>query len=374
MTTTALEAIDTPAPRMSERMQFGQAPSNWTEAFLLANAFAKSGIIPKAYQGKPEDIIIAMAHGAEVGLLPLNALYSIAVVGNKPALYGDGFMSVIVASPHYEKHSDYYVTATGEVVDALTPADLTNDLTTAVSKFWRKGIPEPFTGTFSIADAKRAGLWTKDGNWKTYPQRMLRWRARGFAGRDGFSPELRGLKLAAEVEDYAAAPLPAEVVPIAPPIRRSEKAIADPPIGIVYDAPPAREQVTEPTPETPPPARQAPPATPPAPRPTPTPPPAPPARQARPTAVIEATAADVVITDTALIQPRGADPFFEVSARVVTPGQAPLAYKFLCKDPEIFGLAQSAEGSDRVFAITWTKGARPDGSPCKVLESIASAE
>ena len=366
--TTSADPIDAPVPTRSERMGFGMSAANWRAGMDIANVLAKSALVPKAYQGRPEDVIVAMQCGAEIGLPPMAALQSIAVVNGKPALYGDGFLGVIMASPHYVKHAEYYVSAEGVELDALTAADLAKDATTAVSKFWRRGIPEPFVGTFSIADAKRAGLWTKEGNWKTYPQRMLIWRARGFAGRNGFAPELRGLKLAAEVEDYGADRIEA---PILAPIRRSEKPPAEvpanmaPPLPPLPNAPPA-----DPTPPArqeppePPPVRQAPPA--------PATPPA--ARQARPTAVPEPTTADVVITDTALIQSRGVDPFYEVCARVATPGEPPIAYKFVCRDKAMYKLAASVEGSDRLYSVTWTKGTRHDGTPCKVLESIAAAE
>jgi hypothetical protein len=398
MTTSADPIVDAPATR-SERIGFGLSVENWRAGFEIANVLAKSALVPKAYQGRPEDVIVAMQCGAEIGLPPMAALQSIAVVNGKPALYGDGFLGVIMASRHYLRHVEYFVTPAGEEVQHLAPADLNHELTTAVSKFWRRGIPDPFVGTFSIADAKRAGLWTKDGNWKTYPQRMLLWRARGFAGRNGFAPELRGLKLAAEVEDYAIDRIEA---PIGVPVRRSEKSEI---IGRLEDGrqvipKPAPAEASEPVitmhtpdgqthrlatapapveapredPAPPPPARQEPPPSTPARQapPAPATPPAP--RQGRPTAVAEPSTADVVITDTAMIQARGVDPFYEVCARVATPGQPPIAYKFVCRDKAMFDLAASVEGSDRLYSVVWSKGTRHDGTPCKVLEQIEAAE
>jgi len=382
MTTSADSIVEAPVTtKQSERMGFGLAAENWRAGFEIANVLAKSALVPKAYQGRPEDVIVAMQCGAEIGLPPMAALQSIAVVNGKPALYGDGFLGVIMASRHYLRHVEYFVTPAGEEVQHLAPADLNHELTTAVSKFWRRGIPDPFVGTFSIADAKRAGLWTKDGNWKTYPQRMLIWRARGFAGRNGFAPELRGLKLAAEVEDYAIDRIEA---PIVAPIRRSEKSeiigrLEDGRQVIPKPAPaeasaPAPVETPRQDPTPPPPARQEPPQ--PAPvrqePPAPATPPAP--RQGRPTAVVEPSTADVVITDTAMIQARGVDPFYEVCARVATPGQPPIAYKFVCRDKAMFDLAASVEGSDRLYSVVWSKGTRHDGTPCKVLEQIEAAE
>ena len=59
---------------------------------------------------------------------------------------------------------------------------------------------------FSVADAKNAGLWGKQGPWKQYPDRMLAMRARGFAARDGAADVLGGLYLSEELQDTPAEP------------------------------------------------------------------------------------------------------------------------------------------------------------------------
>lgn len=46
-----------------------------------------------------------------------------------------------------------------------------------------------------------AGLWGKQGPWKTNPRRMLQMRARAFAGRDAVPDVLKGLAVAEEAID-----------------------------------------------------------------------------------------------------------------------------------------------------------------------------
>src|SRR5262245_31747278 len=289
---------------------------SWSERAAIAKVAAATELVPKSYRGKYEDCLIAMQYGAEINLPPMSALQSIAVIGGKPGLYGDGFLGVVMAAPAYRGHKEYYVTANGEEVSWLSPADLANDQTRAIAAFYRRGIDAPFVAEFSIADAKRARLWNRDGPWKEYPQRMLKFRAREYAARDGFAPELRGIVIRELLEaetDIIEAP------PIVAPVRRSAKIAAEPPIGIVYDAtpePPAPEPMPEPIdlpPEEPPaptPRRQVPDVTPTK--------PAPPIRQIKP----EVTAADsVVVTDTAYIQNRGEEPYYEVRARVSAEGK-----------------------------------------------------
>ena len=65
----------------------------------------------------------------------------------------------------------------------------------------RKGQKET-RETFSVADAKKAGLWNKEGTWQKYPKRLLKFRARGFNLRDGWADIMKGMKSVEEVQDY----------------------------------------------------------------------------------------------------------------------------------------------------------------------------
>jgi len=68
----------------------------------------------------------------------------------------------------------------------------------------RKDDPTEIVSVFSVADAKKAGLWGKAGPWQQYPKRMLQMRARGFALRDAFPDVLRGVISAEEAADIPA--------------------------------------------------------------------------------------------------------------------------------------------------------------------------
>jgi hypothetical protein len=76
------------------------------------------------------------------------------------------------------------------------------DNLTAVCEAKRRGYPAPTVVRFSVADAKKAGLWGKSGPWQSYGSRMLSLRARGFALRNAFADALRGLITAEEAQDY----------------------------------------------------------------------------------------------------------------------------------------------------------------------------
>jgi hypothetical protein len=70
----------------------------------------------------------------------------------------------------------------------------TGDDRVAIVTVKRRGIPTPTVGRFSVSDAKRAGLMGKD-NWKSYTDRMLLARARGFAFMDAFGDLVGGMQV-----------------------------------------------------------------------------------------------------------------------------------------------------------------------------------
>ena len=167
------------------------------DALAFATMVSKTEFAPKDFRGKPDACLLAIQHGSEIGLSPMQSLQSIAVVNGRPTIYGDAALAVCLASVVCE-----YVT---ESVDGE------GDRMVATCSAQRRGYPAPITSTFSVADAKAAGLWGKQGPWSQYPKRMLAMRARGFALRNAFADVLRGLVTAEEAQDYQVTGI--EVVP-----------------------------------------------------------------------------------------------------------------------------------------------------------------
>jgi hypothetical protein len=181
----------------------GFAPQTLTEAMEFSKLLADSTMVPKQYQGKPQDVLVCCQWGQELGLAPMQALQNIAVINGKPSVYGDAAMALVQASPVCEDIEEFFE---GE--------GTANPVAVCVAK--RKG-RKPVTAKFSVEDAKRAGLWGKQGPWSSYPKRMMQMRARGFALRDAFPDVLKGLITAEEAQDYPAEP-PKYITPIHNPL------------------------------------------------------------------------------------------------------------------------------------------------------------
>lgn len=198
----------------------GLALQTFDDAFRFSKMVAASEFAPKDFRGKPESCLLAIQHGSEVGLSPMQSLQSIAVINGRPTIWGDAALALVQASPVCEYVREY---TEGE-----------GDALVAVCEAKRRGYPAPTVVRFSMADAKRAGLAGKIGPWSQYPSRMLTLRARGFALRNAFADALRGLITAEEAQDYHEAPAvvaraqePARATQVAQPPAASVVSVTD---------------------------------------------------------------------------------------------------------------------------------------------------
>lgn len=180
-------------------------PQTIDEAFRVATAVSRAGMAPYGMD-TPEKCLIAIMSGAEVGLPPMQSVQNIAVINNRPCMWGDALIGVVRASGFAEYIKEWIE---GE-----------GDQMVAHCETLRKGEKEPIVETFSVDDAKKAGLWQteakvqrrskgggtyqadNDSPWYKHPKRMLKMRARAFLLRDVYSDVLKGLQVREEVEDY----------------------------------------------------------------------------------------------------------------------------------------------------------------------------
>tara|TARA_Y100000310_G_scaffold291014_2_gene318627 strand:- start:3353 stop:4348 length:996 start_codon:yes stop_codon:yes gene_type:complete len=162
-------------------------PQDAEQAFRMAQMIVQAGMAPKG-MNKPEQIVTSILHGLEVGLKPMQAIQAVAVVNGRPTIWGDAALGLVQGSGLLE---DF-----GEKIEGE------GDQMVATCRAKRKDNPSPVIRTFTVADAKQAGLWGKQGPWSQYPKRMLQMRARSWVLRDGFADILKGLGVHEEVRDF----------------------------------------------------------------------------------------------------------------------------------------------------------------------------
>lgn len=160
-------------------------PTNLAEAMQLSKILAASDFVPPDYVGKPGNVLAALQMGAEVGLAPMQALQNIAVINGRPSVWGDAALAL--CRVHSQWGGIEETQANGVATCRVTRID--------------RGREQVTERTFSMDDAKAAGLAGKKGPWQQYPRRMCQMRARAFALRDTFPDALKGLQLGEEMRD-----------------------------------------------------------------------------------------------------------------------------------------------------------------------------
>lgn len=181
----------------------GLIPSTMSEVAKMAETVHNSRLAPYGID-TPQKVFVCICHGLEVGLAPMAAIQSIAVINGRPCMWGEALLGLVHASGMLEDMQE----------------TLDEETMTATCTMKRKGVKSPVVRTFSKADAELAGLWGKTGKsgqptpWVSYPKRMLQMRARGFAIRDAFPDVTKGLAVREEMED---------VVLVNPPDPQAEK-------------------------------------------------------------------------------------------------------------------------------------------------------
>ena len=176
-------------------------PTDLDQVWRLAGMIHKAGMAPKDME-TPEKISVALLHGLEIGLKPMQSMQRIAVINGRPAIWGDAVIGLVRASGLAE-YIDEEIIGEGEQM-------------VAVCKTKRKGEKKEIERSFSVADARRAGLWDErqtvkrrsknnewydaknDSPWFKYPKRMLQMRAR-VALRDAYADVLGGMYIAEEL-------------------------------------------------------------------------------------------------------------------------------------------------------------------------------
>lgn len=168
-------------------------PPDFDGVQRLAGWLHATGMLPHGVTTIAQ-VALIVAKGMAVGVGPVQALENIMVVNNRCTVWGDLAMALVRASGK-----------AGPIVETIEGDGESRVAVCEATRLHQSG-SEVIRRTFSVRDAKDAGLWGKAGPWKLYPSRMLQMRARAFALRDGFADVLKGLSIREEFDDVEPTP------------------------------------------------------------------------------------------------------------------------------------------------------------------------
>lgn len=154
------------------------SPSEWAMLKEQATMAVKSGLLPAGIDTAEKAIVIALK-GRELGIPVMHAFSHIHVINGKPGASAELQLALI------------YKNCPGAIIDYIE----TSAERCEVSAKRPGGKSTQFS--FTIADARNAGLSNKDG-WKKYPAAMLRARVVSIAARALFADAIMGCSHTAE--------------------------------------------------------------------------------------------------------------------------------------------------------------------------------
>ncbi len=204
----------------------------WTDVLPavgdLATKIAQTDFVPDAMRGKPAVVAAAILYGRELGMEPMTALRSINVIKGKPALSAESMRALILAAGHELRFVE--MTATRCIIEGR-----------------RRGQDEPTRVTYTMDDAKKAGLAGQQ-QYAKMPRQMLSARATAELARLIFADVIGGLL--SDVELYESDDNE-PTTPNRTTIRRTKAATTPTedtePEPVLEDTEPAPEPATDPT-------------------------------------------------------------------------------------------------------------------------------
>jgi hypothetical protein len=194
-----------PPSQIGDELERG--PAGWVArlraAAEIAGHIGNTDFVPQGLRGNPAAIAAAILYGDEVGLSPMQSLAKIAVIKGRPSLTAEAQRSLILAAGHELWFEE-------------------STTTRAIAAGRRKGSDRIGRITFTLDDAKRAGLAGQQ-NWRTYPAEMLRARASAALARAMFADIIGGLAATEEIDDPGWEAVATDVVELEQPKTRRRR-------------------------------------------------------------------------------------------------------------------------------------------------------
>lgn len=168
---------------MNETTSLVIVPKTFDEVQSMATVLATSELLPLALRKKPADVAMTIMTGQELGLSPMASIRMIHIIEGKPSLSADAMVAIVLASGKAEffrpSHSDEK-SCTYETV--------------------RKGEGALQKVTWTLENAKAAGLYPAKDNWRLHTRQMLAARAKAELARAVYPDVMAGVFASDEIE------------------------------------------------------------------------------------------------------------------------------------------------------------------------------
>jgi len=157
-----------------------------------------------------QQVVIAIQFCISLNVDPMTGLKNMYVVHGKPALFGDGPLSIIQSSGKLESINEFWVDGNGEKI-CVANKNLKAKPYAAVCQIKRTQDDQIQEDYFTIDDMAQAQL--KGSTWGKYTRTMMRYRARTQAIKSKFADVLNGM----DIVEYISNDLPKEDIRIDEP-------------------------------------------------------------------------------------------------------------------------------------------------------------
>lgn len=191
-TVTVNEQVSEQVPEKQEiatvvenRTPIQEFSDNWR----MATQLAKATIIPQTYQGKPENVIVALGMSQKLGLDPFSVMQNLNIIKGKTSWSGSFCRTLIEKS---NKFTNLKLVFTG-----TKGTDSYGCYMQGVERETGETINGP---EVTIRMAKSEG-WTSNTKWLNMPELMLSYRATSFFARVYVPEALNGVQTTEEIED-----------------------------------------------------------------------------------------------------------------------------------------------------------------------------
>jgi hypothetical protein len=154
----------------------------------VAKMIACSSLVPAAYQGKIENVMIAMEMAARMNISTLMVMQNLHIVKGNPGWSGSFVIAMVNGSKRFDQDLEFEFAGEGDEYGCTAFTTKKGKRIEGAKVTWKM--------------VKGEGWLTKDGSkWKTMPEQMFRYRSAAFFGRANTPDLLMGMQTADEIID-----------------------------------------------------------------------------------------------------------------------------------------------------------------------------